>query len=512
MSEQRGNPKDSGQPAARKNRRRSRWFLTGGLVAGSLVAGAAGLTGVLALGGPEGTKNLGLPNLPDVFNSARPAGDEEGGQGQKNKHADNQGDERRDGEGSRENGEDSRSGGWNGGNGSNGGEWNGKGKGKGPRQGDEEAIAVRCNSNDLIAAIVRANAGDGGTLKLAERCTYTLTANQGGSGLPTIVQSITIKGNDSTIVRAANATAAFRIFTVGSGGHLTLVKTAVEGGSDTTANGGGGMLVQTGGSAEVIDSTFKRNTTVSSGGAIANQGTTTLTKTAIANNSAAVSGGGIFTTRGGLVVEDSWLTSNSTGGNGGGLTSNGGVVTVSKTEIIHNNAASGSGGGVYNAAGATSTIVQSNVANNTSGIGGGLANVNATSTLRDSKVSRNTATTNGGGVLNSGTFVAEKSVVGANTTRGNGGGINSTGGSVVLRDSQIEYNNAIGTASQGGGIFNQKSALSLTQTSVTENNSNTPHGGIWTNVAPTVDQRSAITKNRSTNCGGGAVAVPNCFG
>jgi len=498
-------------------------------VAGSLVAGAAGLTGVLALGGPEGTKNLGLPNLPDVFNSARPAGDEEGDRGQKNKHADNQGDERRhgegsrgDGEGSRGNGEDSRNGGeWNGGNGSNGGKWNGKGKG--PSQGgqgndsnhgdeeDKDAKPVRCDVDDLIAAIVKANAGDGGTLKLAEKCTYTLTANQSGSGLPTIVQPITIKGNDSKIVRAANA-AAFRIFTVGSGGQLTLVKTTVEGGSDITANGGGGMLVQTGGSAKVIDSTFKHNSTVTSGGAIANQGTTSLSKTAIASNSAAVSGGGVFNGRGGLVVEDSWLTSNSTGGNGGGLANNGGVATVSKTEIIHNSASVGFGGGLASLNGATSTIKHSSLSNNTSLSGGGLANIGATATLQDSKVSRNTATVGGGGIFNSGTFVAEKSTVNGNTTRGDGGGINSAGGSVVLRDSQIEYNNAIGTASRAGGIFNQNSTLSLTETKVIENNSTNPPGGIWTNVAPTVDQKSVIIKNRPTNCVGSPVAVPNCFG
>ncbi|MGW0433096.1 right-handed parallel beta-helix repeat-containing protein [Micromonospora sp. NPDC003197] len=507
MSEQRGNPKDSGQPAARKNRRRSRWFLTGGLVAGSLVAGAAGLTGVLALGGPDSTKNLGLPNLPDVFNSARPAGDAEGGQDQKNKHADNQGDERGNDEGSR-----------------NGGEWNGKGKGKDPRQGgqghgsnhgDEEdkyAKEVRCNSDDLIAAIVKANAGDGATLKLAEKCTYTLTAYQYDSGLPTIVQPITIKGNDSKIVRAANA-AKFRIFTVGGAGQLTLIKTTVEGGFDTTSYGGGGMLVQTGGRAKVIDSIFKRNNATNSGGAISNQGTTTLVKTAIANNSAGDSGGGVYTgPSSDLVVEDSWLTSNSTGDNGGGLANYNGYATVSKTEIIHNNANNGAGGGLFSGNGATSIIKHSSLSNNTSGTGGGLANNSSTTKLRDSKVSRNTATNGGGGVANNGTFVAEKSEINGNTTQGNGAGINSTGGSVVLHESKIEYNSANGSYSQAGGIYNLNSALSLTQTKVIENNANKKPGGIWTNITPTVDRKSVIIKNRPTNCVGSPAAVPNCFG
>ncbi|MFJ6199374.1 hypothetical protein ACIQG9_25275, partial [Micromonospora sp. NPDC092111] len=81
---------------------------------------------------------------------------------------------------------------------------------------------VPCDDEKLIEAVDLANRDHGGTLKLARDCTYRLDRydKKTGTGLPTIRQAITIKGDDSTIKRDSED--AFRIFRVADGGNLTL--------------------------------------------------------------------------------------------------------------------------------------------------------------------------------------------------------------------------------------------------------------------------------------------------
>lgn len=149
-------------------------------------------------------------------------------------------------------------------------------------KGDE--WVVPCDADELIAALVLANAGNGATLKLAERCTYTLTAfapvatpptAYGPNGLPVIIKPITIKGEGATIVRAANAE-AFRILEVGVGGDLRLRDITIKGGSASIA-GGGGIRVDAGGEATLEHLNVVDNRSSGSGGGIANFGITKIT-------------------------------------------------------------------------------------------------------------------------------------------------------------------------------------------------------------------------------------------
>ena len=88
---------------------------------------------------------------------------------------------------------------------------------------------VPCDSDKLIQAITFANNEDGGVLELAKGCTYTLTRNQDGNGLPVITENITLKGEHTTIGREATAD-YFRILNVGAGGYLTLKGLSIRGG------------------------------------------------------------------------------------------------------------------------------------------------------------------------------------------------------------------------------------------------------------------------------------------
>ncbi len=73
----------------------------------------------------------------------------------------------------------------------------GSGRGGGHDDGKDGgglgARNVRCDPDALILALSLANANNGGSLSLAPRCTYTLTASSGGNGLPTITERITIQ-------------------------------------------------------------------------------------------------------------------------------------------------------------------------------------------------------------------------------------------------------------------------------------------------------------------------------
>ncbi|GIJ24835.1 hypothetical protein Vlu01_54590 [Micromonospora lutea] len=377
----------------------------------------------------------------------------------------------------------------------------------------------------MIAAIKVANAEHGATLKLARECTYSLTNNSGGNGLPVITQPITIKGDKSKIVRATGITAQFRIFSVGSGGDLRLEGVTLTGGQ-ATAPGGGAINVAAGGTARLKESHLEGNSTtgLAAGGAINNLGTVELEKTTLERNISAVAGGAI-NNLGLLKIKESRFLSNNAGlaggainngptattqaykvelrGNravgGGGAIANttGGIVSIHYAEITGNNAAL-AGGGIFTTLGARTNLRHVNLTNNGATLGGGgLANtVGSTTTIDDSKITGNVSNgvnvpgLGGGGAILNSAPVATTVVVLRNTEVSgnqatNGGGI-SNAGTVNLTTTKI-VNNAALVATGAGGIFNSGTGV------------------------VTADPHTVITNNRPTNCAG-TVPEPICFG
>ncbi|MGC4866002.1 right-handed parallel beta-helix repeat-containing protein [Micromonospora sp. DT53] len=488
-------------------RRRARW----------LVAGVAGLTGVVGLAAftPAGVSgatgksgsNTGTQLLAD---GSRGSGDDHGGQdpgGQDGKDH-KKGDDHRDGRG-------------------------------------DDFRSVPCNADELIAAIVRANADSGAKLRLAEKCTYTLNRSApqppvpfGAVGLPIITQHVVIDANGSTIVRAANAT-PFRILEVGAGGDLTLRDATIKGGlaEGGIGAGGGGIRVDIGGRATIENTDVVYNHTNGTGGGIANFGVTKILGgndhdkdkkkdggSNISNNSALYDGGGVYN-NGNLTVQNTRLSYNNTigvfsitpiGGAGGGL-SNSSVAVLDKVHL-DNNTAGFRGGGIRG--GINSTTEARNVEvndNRASSEGGGIFS-DGVFQLKHGKIHHNEAGQRGGGVFNQiGQFVAEETRISENTASTNstiehGGGVYNGSGTVVLRRSHVDRNRAIGSNSQGGGIYNN-ATLTLTESKVTDNISILAPGGIFNDGGQvTVDQKTAITGNRPTNCVPSSPPVPNCFG
>ncbi|MEW2378874.1 hypothetical protein AB0883_22635 [Micromonospora sp. NPDC047812] len=494
--------------------RRSRWFLAGGLVAGSLVAGAAGFPGVAAVAADR--------NLP----AASPAlwADDHSGERDRGDAVEDRDHAREERRGGKEDGRPGR-----------------------PGQGPHAEVAVPCDPAKLISALVRANAEGGAHLRLASKCTYELThafqqpdeydggirdareaadsaENPGDAeapprnpqhdraGLPVIYHPISIRGEGATIVRGVHAE-AFRFFTVRDGGELTLSDVVLRNG--LSAAEGGSIHVVHGASAVVERTTIVDSTSLSAeggGGGIFNDGHLVVTGSTFVDNHAAGTkgkGGGLLN-GGVLSLETSRFRGNSAVAYGGGFANYRGAAEVHSSTFAGNNAAQGGGVASFSA---RTRVADTKVLGNTAQTGGGIANSDALIFLRGLEVRDNTATGNGGGISTfQGLVPLDDSVVSGNTARGSGGGIHVQKSNLLLRRSEVDRNHAVGAASTGGGVFASLGQVSLYASRIAGNVAIVKPGGLFVDKARVkVDDETDIIDNEPTNCEGSRVPVANCF-
>ncbi len=276
-----------------------------------------------------------------------------------------------------------------------------------------------CKLRDAITAANKDTATGGCTaglgpdiVVLPTSATITLAVVDNGSGidangLPVVTSTITINSNNAIVERSsAGGTPAFRIFSVGDIGMLTLNNVTIRNGKAPNGTmpgqpGGYGGGISSFGTLNVNNSTISGNRTgdgMSSGG----------------------SGGGIYIGSGTATITDSTISGNSTGngsiGNGGrgaGIYANV-FLTLTNSTITGNvtGAPNGVGGGVETGSSSVS-VTSSTIANNTASLsGGGLRSGTGEIILRNTIVANNTASinpncdgavTNGGNNLDSGT-------------------------------------------------------------------------------------------------------------
>lgn len=474
---------DSERPVAPK-RRRKLWLASG-------VAGLTGVVSLAAVGVATGAGAVGVENLK--WSTAQQVS-KDGDRGADREEKGREGDQGHEGKEDRDRYDKDR---------------DHKDRGK----------EVPCDSDKLIQAIVYANANHGGVFELAKDCTYTLTRHDDyGNGLPVITQPVTLKGHDTKIVRDATAE-QFRIFNVGSGGHLTLKGLTVKNGQtverrltapvtpesvwsrysnsvEATAaakagkpylpllqaapkgaaaakaaakadvgvlqepepNDGAGILVQPGGSADIEKSHIVENQAGGSGGGIANFGKTSLRHTTVADNTAFFFGGGIL---------------------------NAGVLKIDESNVKHNNAGIG-GGGIANGApgifrddvpGGTAWIEKSEISgNDTIGFGGGLLDIEGHTTVKYSKIADNTAVIAGGGIAaaDDSQLHLHKVTVAKNTTVGVGGGLALAFGAHLTAEKTEVKENVAGFF--GGGVFNLASEVTFRDSEIVGNRAVGPIG------------------------------------
>ncbi|MEU5566101.1 hypothetical protein ABZ750_23020 [Micromonospora musae] len=555
-------------------RRRPRLLMTGGLLAGSLVVGAAGVSGVAATAGERE-----LPLLDAVQVASFLSGDDAGRQ-----HRDDadsrRGERSGDGAGRPEgrygDGRDGR-------------------HDDGPGTGRHPVLKVPCDADKLVAALEKVNAQGGGSLRLAPKCTYTLTEafdqpddydggitdarqaadsaeNAGGAaenpagaaqnpagapvspgatqspaaapanpgaaaetpggtattpgdaeapaynpaddkaGLPAIYQPITIDGAGATIERDEHAE-DFRFLTVRDGGELFLRDVELRNGRSKID--GGAVYIVHGATAVIERVTVVRNTSLSAeggGGGIFNDGNLVATDVGFFDNDAAGTAGkgGGLLNGGVLTLRDATFRHNSAKAYGGGFGNYRGAADVEDAVLVDNSAKQGGGMASFSA---RTKVLDTKVLGNSAEVGGGIANSDAVIVLRGMTIRDNSATVKGGGISTfQGLLPLDDSVVAGNTTDGLGGGIHAEKSNLLVRGSDVAGNEATGATSKGGGIYATAGKVSVFTSKVVGNRSTEKPGGLFVERAQVqVDDESVIRGNDPTNCAGSAVPVENCF-
>lgn len=348
--------------------------------------------------------------------------------------------------------------------------------------GSADAVVFNVAASDtagLIAAITTANGnGVANVINLAGG-SYNLTvadntsATGGPNGLPAIINTLTINGNNSTIARTGAP--LFRILQVGSStgtaGALTINNLTITGGnpgqtfiSPQAQSDGGGIMVFAVGSSLALNATVVTANTARGGGGLSIEGigaSAVITNSTISGNTASSSTGGFG---GGVGVEGFQSTFNANNSNiinniagtstpaigsaGGAISVDGGanVVTLTDSTVSGNQANGGTagavGGGIAETGGNASTYVltrstlSGNSANATTGRAQGgafVALADSTVTIRNSTISGNTLSTpnvqaEGGAIANLGAsvFVLSNATV-TNNSGKTGGGLFQTG-------------------------------------------------------------------------------------
>ena len=385
----------------------------------------------------------------------------------------------------------------------------GRDKEKKGREKKSKAVAVPCEAEALIAAITLANARGGAVLDLAQKCTYLLTANIDGAGLPAITTPITLNGGKHPTITRAAAADQFRILTVNANGRLTLNHLKITGGY-VDAIAGGGILINSGGAATINSSSIVRNiANDGGGGGIANNGGTLDIKHSTISQNVAGVGGGILGV-GTVSIDKSRLDANIAGSGGGII--HGGSLRITRSEIVNHRA--GEGGGVFLLGGTTGGITDTRIEGNTTTIGGGAAIVGVPLQFTLSRVTiANNSATGGAGLgalfLAADFMLIEDSVI-KNNTGINGGGIRNLGTLTLLR-TKVIGNQA---TESGGGISNgANGVLTLFGTKVVKNVAVADGGGIFNEAGGAVELNIAsgtfVVKNQPDNCFGD---VPGCAG
>ncbi|MGK7929129.1 MAG: DUF4347 domain-containing protein, partial [Spirulina sp.] len=267
------------------------------------------------------------------------------------------------------------------------------------------------NVNELIARIKDANATpEADTINLAANTTFDLTQAEGSTtgfygatGLPVIVDDLTINGNGATIQRVSNDN-NFRIFLIaGPGtvgfengkGKLTLNDITIKGGrvgAGPNASDDGGGIFNSGGELTIRNSTITENYAEDDGAGIMNTGTVQgLAKATIENSTISknIAKGDDLDDGGAGIDNDGNKDSNAAGAQ----------MTIIDSTITENQSQNGSGGGIRNVNGGILKIQNSQITNNTSQFGSGIANgaapgVSGTSlTLNNTTVGNNSGST-----------------------------------------------------------------------------------------------------------------------
>ncbi len=322
------------------------------------------------------------------------------------------------------------------------------------------------------------------------------------SGDLDVTESLTIAGDGADVsgIDGNGALTGDRVLQVSSG-TLTISGLTVHDGFSTTA-AGGGIQGLSGTTLKLTDSTVSGNTAGAVGGGIHAGGAATLTNSTVSNNNARFEGGGIY------AAGTATLTGSTVSGNkllgpdtrGGGIRA--ATATLTNSTVSGNQAVGsgsfpiGYGGGIY---AGTAKLTGSTVSGNEAADNGG-GIVAPTATLTDGTVSGNTAGRFGGGIVATTATLTNSTVSGNNAGVG-GGGIGSAG---TLTNTSVKRNTA---GTEGGGIYTDTGSLTVTRSTVSDNDSTNNGGGIFFTSPGTLNVTNSTLSGNESAAWGGALST-----
>ncbi|MCP4211455.1 MAG: hypothetical protein GY764_08245, partial [Halieaceae bacterium] len=239
------------------------------------------------------------------------------------------------------------------------------------------------DETELANCITLANVNSGADLGLGADVTLS-------AALPTIDTAITLNGNGHYV----DGNNGVRVFEVTTAGNFSVDNITIQNGS--TSWGGG---IYNDGTLTVTNSALSGNVATSGGGGIyiGGGGTLNVTNGTFSGNSAN-NGGGIVSYGGTLTVANSTFSSNSSTDSGGGISSDESLVTVTNS-TFSGNSADNDGGGILNSAGTTLKMTNSTFSGNWASRGGGIFDLGyGWVTLTNSTFYSNSATLDGGAI------------------------------------------------------------------------------------------------------------------
>lgn len=300
---------------------------------------------------------------------------------------------------------------------------------------------------------------------------------------------------------------------IGTNCNVTLERVTI---ADCLTEGSGAGIGIVDSTLTLINSRIRDNVATLLGGGIYSQGgSLTLLGSEVYRNKSNISGAGIFTSYlslslGTLDIIDSSIRDNESGLHGGGLSLNSTIMCVTRSEIIGNTSTSEGGGVLFG--GRRGSIVDSQIAGNASSEGGGLSTFSsATIDIISSSVTNNTVEggfgRGGGGILNSGTMTLVDTDVASNVSQTFGGGGISNTGTMSLIDSNVSKNHSTGP---GGGVrCYHGGETNVTRTIFSGNSVDSVGGAIAISDSGVVNGTRVTVDHNNASYGGGIVAFGN---
>lgn len=239
----------------------------------------------------------------------------------------------------------------------------------------------------------------------------------------------------------------------------------------------GAIYVDGGATLNLTGVLLSGNTAGSSGGAIFNNGTLTLTNVTATNNLATNGAGGTIFNDGTLTISGSTFQGNSAGYGGAIFSDQGSALTVTSSTFGgaaggQGNTASQSGGGIYTNY-ATATIIGTTFTNNTVGYsGGGLELYGGQVSLHSSTFTGNHSGVDAGAIqvglgtlCNCGTGDPTVKITGNTASGADGGGIENHFGQVTLNSATVAGN----SAGAGGGMYSKSGTYTFSNSTFSNN-------------------------------------------